>query len=72
MGWKKLVVLMLCFLCVSCLKFYHHPQGGFRPKNPNFTIDKEVFKYNKKIDTVSVYIKTDTTCLLYTSPSPRD
>ncbi len=60
MGWKKLVVLMLCFLCVSCLKFYHHPQGGFRPKKPNFSVDKEEFVYNSKIDTVAIYTKVDT------------
>lgn len=60
MGWKKLVVLSLSFLCVSCLKFYHHQQGGFRPKKPDFSLSKEKFDYNDKIDTLAIYTKIDT------------
>lgn len=60
MGWKKLVILSLSFLCVSCLKFYHHPQGGFRPKKPDFSLDKEEFIYNNTIDTLAIYINIDT------------
>jgi len=59
-GWKKLVVLSISFLCVSCLKFYHHPQGGFRPKKPNFSINKEEFFFNVAIDTMAIYTKVDT------------
>jgi len=61
MGWKKLVVLGLSFLCISCLTFYHHPQGGYRPKKPDFSLDKEEFVYDVKIDTLAIYTKTDTT-----------
>ena len=60
MGWKKLVIFSLFLLLVSCLTFYHDPNGGFRPKKPNFNLAKENFIYNNKIDTLAIYTKTDT------------
>ena len=60
MGWKKLVIIGLPFLLVSCISFYHHTEGGFRPKRPNFTLAKEEFVYNDNIDTLAIYTKIDT------------
>lgn len=59
MGRKKLVVVF-CFLFIGCISFYHHPKGGFRPKKPEFSLAKEPFVFNNQIDTMAVYIKTDT------------
>ncbi len=60
MGWKKLIVISLPLLFSGCLSFYHHPQGGFRPKKPDFSLVKELFIYNKIIDTIAIYVSIDT------------
>ncbi|WP_452220196.1 hypothetical protein [Lacinutrix salivirga] len=60
MEWKKLVIICLLLSCISCISFYRHPEGGFRPKKPKFSLDKEVFNFNNKIDTLAIYTKTDT------------
>lgn len=60
MVWKKLVIAVLFFSFFSCIRFYHHPKGGFRPKKPKFTLKPNNFKLNDKIDTLSIYINTDT------------
>ncbi len=60
MGWKRLVIISGLFLLVSCVSFYHHPKGGFRPKKPNFSLAKEGFVYNKSIDTMAIYTFIDT------------
>lgn len=60
MGRKELVIICLLFTLVSCISFYHHPKGGFRPKKPKFSLAKEKFKYNKLIDTLAVYVNIDT------------
>ncbi|WP_452220195.1 hypothetical protein [Lacinutrix salivirga] len=57
---KKLVIFSALLLCISCISFYPHPEGGFRPKKPNFTLSKEEFKFNNKIDTTAVYSNLDT------------
>lgn len=60
MGWKKLVILGLFLSLYSCISFYKHPKGGFRPKKPNFSLNKQKFIYNSLIDTMGIYTKTDT------------
>ena len=59
MVWKKVMIVIVCFSFFSCISFYHHPKGGFRPKKPKFTLKPNNFKLNDKIDTLSVYINTD-------------
>ena len=68
------LILIFSFNCVSIAmekKLYHHlPDGTFRnpegsPKrDSNFKWSFKIFNQEKK--------KLDMTCLLYTSPSPRD
>lgn len=57
---KILIFIGLLFFFSGCINFYHHSKGGFRPKNPKFTLNKQKFYYNNQIDTAAIYVKTDT------------
>ncbi|QXP58654.1 hypothetical protein [Olleya sp. HaHaR_3_96] len=60
MGWKNLLIFSAFLLCVSCNSFYQHPEGGFRPKKPKFSVNKNNFSFNTKIDTLAIYANIDT------------
>ena len=55
---SMVVVVIVCCSCVS--SFYLHPEGGFRPKEPNFSLAKNKLLFNTNIDTMAVYIHNDT------------
>ncbi len=63
MEWKKLVMLIsVCSILVACKNYYHHVDGGYRPKKPKFTSLKKPYKLKKEdiLNTKSIYISTDT------------
>ena len=60
MAWKKLLTGSVFLLSISCVSFYQHPEGGFRPKKPKFSVTKNDFSFNTKIDTLAIYVNIDT------------
>jgi hypothetical protein len=60
MGWKKFLITLLLLTIFSCANFYRHPQGGFRPNTPKFTLHKKNYSLNTQIDTMAIYLRADT------------
>jgi hypothetical protein len=63
MGWNKILIIrLISFFFISCLNYYHHSNGGYRPKNKKFTLSKHVkqLKKNDLINSENLYFSNDT------------
>lgn len=73
MGWKKVVgFIILSSVLFSCKNYYHHINGGYRPKKAKFSLVNKNYQSNDNnnpIDTESIYTSIDT--LVYGSGEYR-
>lgn len=63
MVWKKILIISLISCCFSsCLNYYHHPNGGYRPKKSKFYLQNSPYRIKKtdKLKTNVIYVLNDT------------
>ncbi|WP_064967846.1 hypothetical protein [Tenacibaculum ovolyticum] len=63
MVWKKILIINLISCCFSsCLNYYHHPDGGYRPKKSKFYLQAKPYKItpNNRLKTDVLYFSNDT------------